>query len=133
MDEQEERALVLGALGARTARGVGVRLASRWFRWDIIERRLEVAGDLDVVRERAAQALEKLGVRVEAPEGDIAAIVGAGVAKLNPALVTLRFGPAATGGRTTVTVRGVAAEGLIKQHAGRRALDQVAEQLKPGT
>ena len=132
MDEQEERALVLGALGARTARGVGVRLASRWFRWDIIERRLEVPGDLDVVRERAAQALEKLGVRVEAPEGDIAAI-GAGVAKLNPALVTLRFGPAATGGRTTVTVRGVAAEGLIKQHAGRSAVDRVAEQLKPGT
>jgi hypothetical protein len=53
------------------------------------------------------------------------------VLNLNPAVVTLQL-LATTSTSTTIRVRGVAKEGLIRQRAGRKAAERVAARLRAG-
>ena len=64
------------------------------------------------------------------PDGSfvVRAVVGSGSLNLNPSLVTVRVSPVAHD-RSRVVVHGVAKEGLIKQHAGQKATEWVAQQL----
>jgi hypothetical protein len=65
--------------------------------------------------------------------GDGAVIVrgvfGAGAMNLNPAVLTVTMTAAADGG-TAMRIRGAAKEGLIKQRAGQKAAQRIAEQLR---
>jgi hypothetical protein len=58
----------------------------------------------------------------------VRAVVGSGSLNLNPTLVTVQVSPVAHD-RSRVVVHGVAKEGLIKQHAGQKATEWVAQQL----
>ena len=64
------------------------------------------------------------------PDGSfvVRAVVGSGSLNLNPSLVTVRVSPVAHN-RSRVVVHGVAKEGLIKQHAGQKAAQRLAQQL----
>lgn len=55
-------------------------------------------------------------------------IVGAGAMNLNPAVVTVTMVPT-DGGGTSVHLRGVAKEGLIKQRAGQEAVERLVARL----
>jgi len=137
MNEQFEKETVRKAVedkarsfgGKPVARGA--RRGMRWSdRWDIDERQLHLPGEPDAVRRRSAPILKEMWQEVENPDQETAGIVWSGMGKLNPVLVSLRFDPSPSGEGTRVTVRGVAAEGLIKQHAGSKAANLVSERLE---
>ncbi|MGH3339270.1 MAG: hypothetical protein ACRDPL_10615, partial [Propionibacteriaceae bacterium] len=62
---------------------------------------------------------------------ELRTVVGSGALNLNPAVVTLQL-RATTSASTTIRVRGVAKEGLIRQRAGREAAERVAARLRAG-
>jgi hypothetical protein len=143
-DEGEDEILVteLGQLGAslvggRRTLGVrpgwGARWGARRMGKNVHEMDLTAAGPPDEVADRVASLLGALG-RVVARQdpGDGGAVVrgvfGAGSMNLNPAVVTVTM-TASPGGGTAVHIRGAAKEGLIKQRAGQKAAERIAEQL----
>jgi hypothetical protein len=56
-------------------------------------------------------------------------IVRAGIANLNPAVVTVTMMSTSDSG-TSVQIRGAAKEGLIKQRAGQKAAERLAALLR---
>jgi hypothetical protein len=115
-----------GKAGAR-----GARRGIRWTdRWDIFEEQLDLPGEAHSVRQRAVPILMGLWQEVENPDHEAAGIIWSGVGKFNPVLVSVSFVPSPSGHGTRVKVRGVAAEGFIKQHAGQKAADLVSERLR---
>lgn len=70
--------------------------------------------------------IEDIGQGIERPA--LAAVTGAGFSNLNPAVVQVTIDEIAEDG-ITVTVTGVAKEGLIKQYAGEKAAKRIAEKL----
>jgi hypothetical protein len=82
----------------------------------------------------ARRVLASLGepadeTRLADDKHELRAVVGAGALNLNPAVVTLQL-LATTMESTTIRVRGVAKEGLIRQRAGRKAAERVAARLR---
>jgi hypothetical protein len=61
----------------------------------------------------------------------VRAVIGAGWLDMNPAVVDAVVEPIDEA-RSRVTVRGVAKEGLIKQHAGQEAVERVVAELRGG-
>ena len=61
-------------------------------------------------------------------EWQVRGVIGAGFSDLNPTLVTISISKG-EGYHTHVTIQGKAKEGLIKQHAGEKAAQRIAEQL----
>ncbi|GAA2894673.1 hypothetical protein Acy02nite_59650 [Actinoplanes cyaneus] len=122
----EENALLvhgLGQVGATAGHGSGwgARLAAKLLPADVFE--TEVTLPLS-----AAEAEALVRALLGVPAGPLRTMVAAGAMGLNPAVVTATLaaaGPAST----TVHLRGVAKEGLIKQRAGREAAQRVADQL----
>ncbi|WP_436526854.1 hypothetical protein [Actinoplanes sp. HUAS TT8] len=122
----EENALLVNGLGrvgaiVNNGAGWGARLAAKLMPADIFE--TEVTLPLPVA-EVEARVRQVLGV----PGGPLRTVLGAGAMNLNPAVVTVTL-TVAGDGSTTVHVRGVAKEGLIKQRAGRQAAERVAAHL----
>ncbi|HEV8063569.1 MAG TPA: hypothetical protein VGP46_02000 [Acidimicrobiales bacterium] len=121
VDEDDVIAQYLGRLGGSSA---GAR--SRRMKRDTFELQVSLAGSRGLVIARVKEVLADLGEVVEVDEAAsrVIGVIGSGVANMNPAVVTVVVGD---GG--SVTVRGVAAEGLIKQHAGEKAAKRIAGEL----
>lgn len=115
VDEDEVIARYLGRVG-------GGRVSRRMKR-DTFELSLEATGNPAQVFVQAQEVLRRCGEIIEVDESSnrVFGVVESGSGGLNPAVVTVTVG-----GSGQVTVRGVAAEGLIKQHAGEKAARTVA-------
>ena len=150
MSQEEEENLVnrLGRLGWRSGRlagglqaasggRLGARLAARLLPEDVHEILLVLALPPDEALALARRVLASLGEpAAETPlvddKHELRTVVGSGVLNLNPAVVTLQL-LATTSASTTIRVRGVAKEGLIRQRAGRKAAERVAARLRAGS
>jgi 3-polyprenyl-4-hydroxybenzoate decarboxylase len=123
---------VWGASGGR----LGARFAARLLPHDVHEIVLVLALPPDVALALARRVLASLGepadeTRLTDEKHELRAVVGSGALNLNPAVVTLQL-LATTSASTTIRVRGVAKEGLIRQRAGREAAERVAARLRAG-
>ena len=144
--DEEEKILLnrLGRLGWRSGRlagglrgasggRLGARLAARLLPADVHEIELVLELPSDEALARARSGLFSLGEPVDktqfADTHELCAVVGSGSLNLNPAVVTLQL-VARTPASTTLRVRGVAKEGLIRQRAGRKAAERVAARLR---
>jgi hypothetical protein len=135
MDEDDILVEEIGKLGG--GRGIG---RSGWgARWtagrlnkNVHEVDLMAAAPPDEIAERVASLLGSLGRIVDQQNSAggtvVRGVFGAGAMNLNPALVTVTMTAGAAGG-TAVHIRGAAKEGLIKQRAGQKAAERIAEQL----
>ncbi|GLW29865.1 hypothetical protein [Actinoplanes regularis] len=122
----EENSLLVSGLGRVGATvngggGWGARLVAKLLPADVFE--TEVTVPLPHA-ETESRVRELFGT----PAGSLQAVLGAGAMGLNPAVVTVTLAPDGLE-KTTVHLRGVAKEGLIKQRAGREAAQRVADQL----
>ena len=150
MSQEEEENLVnrLGWLGWRSGRlagglqaasggRLGARLAARLLPEDVHEILLVLALPLEEALALARRVLASLGepaaeTRLVDDKHELRTVVGSGALNLNPAVVTLQL-LATTSASTTIRVRGVAKEGLIRQRAGRKAAERVAARLRAGS
>ena len=149
MSQEEEEILVnqLGELGWRSGRlagglraasggRLGARFAARLLPEDVHEVLLVLALPADEALALARRVLASPGepaneTRLADDKHELRAVVGSGLLNLNPAVVTLQL-LATTSASTTIRVRGVANEGLIRQRAGRTAAERVATRLRAG-
>ena len=143
MPDDEEEILVnrLGRVGWRSGRlpgasggRLGARLAARLLPEDVHEIELVLALPPDEALALADWVLSSLGepvdeTRLTEYKHDLRALIKAGVLNLNPAIVTLQL-DVTTSASTTILVRGVAKEGLIRQRAGRMAAERVVARLR---
>jgi hypothetical protein len=119
-----------GASGGR----LGARLAARLLPEDVHEIELVLALPPDEALALAGWVLSSLGepvheTRLADDNHQLRAVVGSGALNINPAMVTLQL-VATTPVSTTIQVRGVAKEGLIRQRAGHKAAERVAARLR---
>ena len=125
-----ERWLQSGAAGRGTRSGA--RLGARFTKVDRFELELDVPEAPDAALRRGRDVLSEHG---SLHEGDdevaagsmVSAVVPSGFWNMNPALVTLAVAPREQG--TRVRVAAYALEGLLKQHAARKAARRIAESL----
>ena len=147
MPDDEEEILVnrLGRVGWRSGRiggglpgasggRLGARLAARLLPEDVHEIELVLALPPAEALALAGWVLSSLGepvdeTRLTEYKHELRALIKAGVLNLNPAIVTLQL-DVTTSASTTIRVRGVAKEGLIRQRAGRMAAERVAARLR---
>lgn len=136
-DEDQILAAAIGALGAGSG-GLGggraATFAAKRLKKNVHEIGLSLAMPLDAAAAHVAAVLARAGHLLDAedtrPTGAraVRAVVGGGYGSLNPVLITVGLsedGPE----RTTVSVRGAAKEGLIKQRAGEKTAKRIAELL----
>jgi hypothetical protein len=144
-DEEEEILLNrLGRLGWRSGRltggprgasggRLGARLGARLLPEDVHEIELVLVLPLDEALLLARSVLSSLGEPVDgiqlADTHQVRAVVRSGALNLNPTVVTLQL-VATASASTTIRVRGVAKEGLIRQRAGHKAAECVAARLR---
>lgn len=124
-DEDELLASELGALG-----GPGSAWVARRLRANIHEIEMSCGTPADAVVVQVATPIASMG-RVVAQTGFtngraiVRGVTGAGALNLNPAVLTVTV-TSADSTSTTVHIRGVAKEGLIKQRAGQKAVERLA-------
>ncbi len=124
---------IFGGIGGRGGGRRGAGAAAGQLRADRCALELEAASSPEAVLGTARQLLGAEGRLIDDEEipaepPQVWALVGSGGGGLNPALVRVLARPCDGGAR--VEVRGVAKEGLIKQHGGRRAAAWVGDQLR---
>jgi hypothetical protein len=95
-------------------------------RFEIEEPTALIAGAVDRLLTTFGKPVPELVF--DASIGVFGAIVGSGVLNLNPTIVLIQLESA--GPRTTVFVRAVAKEGLIKQHSARSAVERIKAALE---
>ncbi|WP_412074898.1 hypothetical protein ACLF6K_01960 [Streptomyces xanthophaeus] len=140
MTDDEDRILAdaLGAVGAIGGGGggrLGATFTAKRLRKNVHEIPLTLPVHVDAAADHVAGLLARLGNLLEAgsgadPDGRrvVRALVGGGFGNMNPVLVTVTLAAAGQQG-TAVSVRGAAKEGLIKQRAGEKTAQQVADLL----
>jgi hypothetical protein len=132
----EEDELLVRALGGLGGKG-GARGARRLPK-DVLEVDLVVSMSPQAAADRARQVISRHGSVLnleslnlegigEDPDTQVIGIVGSGIAKLNPAVVTVTIRATEDGSR--LVIRGAAKEGLIKQRAGEKAARLVAAEM----
>jgi hypothetical protein len=109
---------------------LGAWLMSHFLPENVGEATFAIASPPEAIRTRAAELLSTRGELLspgdlEVDSDVVAAVVGAGRMALNPTVVTVSV-RGSGGGSSTVSVRAVAKEGLVKQRAG----DEVAAWLR---
>ena len=116
-----------GAAGSGTKSGA--RLGARFTKVDRFELELDLSEAPDAALRRARAVLSEQGSLREVDDDGprVFAIVPSGFWNMNPALVTLAVAPREQGAR--VRVAAYALEGLLKQHAARKAATRIAESL----
>jgi len=113
--------------------GWGAAFAARRLRNNAHEIEVTLAAPPDEVFVQVVSVIGAMG-RIVAQTGPtdgkaiVRGIVGAGIANLNPAVVTVTMISDGDSG-TAVQIRGVAKEGLIKQRAGQKAAERLAASL----
>jgi hypothetical protein len=127
LNEDDLLAQALGSLGGRRAGEY-----SRKMRKNVHEIELIVTMPPEAAAQRARQVLSEQGRLVDVSDADqsattVVGILGAGIANLNPTVVTVTIRPGEWG--STLLIRGAAKEGLIKQRAGEAAAKRVADAL----
>jgi hypothetical protein len=128
--EPYERELIveeLASLGGGPGEGLGARLTTRWRRPDEYECSAVLTEEPEAALVSAMDEMSRLGRLVRRDEMTAVAVIGAGTGNLNPAVITVTATPEAAGCR--LHIRGVAAEGLLKQRAGRRAVERLRAAL----
>lgn len=114
------------------AGGLGTAWVARRLPNDTAELSATLAADLTRLTTQAVAVLTELGRVVESQEQGgvvmIKGVVGSGFFNMNPAVVTVQL-QAIEAGQVVIRVTGTAKEGLIKQHAGEKAAQRVAERL----
>jgi hypothetical protein len=149
VSQEEEKILVnrVGRLGRRSGRlggglwgasggRLGAQFAVRLLPHDVHEILLVLPLPPDEALALARCVLASLSEPTDEAQPvdkkhELRAVVGSGALDLNPAVVTLQL-LATTSASTTIRVRGVAKEGLIRQRAGREAAERVAARLQAG-
>lgn len=127
-DEDELLARALAGLG-----GKGAERGARRLRKDVLEVDLVVSMSPQAAEDRARQVISQHGSVLnlesigEDPGTQVIGIVGSGIARLNPAVVTVTI--RATEDGSQLVIRGAAKEGLIKQRAGEKAARLVAAEI----
>jgi hypothetical protein len=125
---------VPGTSGGSSRGGAwGAAFAGRRLRKNVRETEITLAAPPDEVFVQVVSLIGAMGrVLAQAGPADgrsvVRGIVGAGAMNLNPAVVTVTMVPAGDSG-TSVHLRGVAKEGLIKQRAGQKAVERLATRL----
>lgn len=122
-----------GALGGESGGRKGARWAAKLLREDRCELTLDVPVAAEEAMRAASQVLAEEGepVEVSLPElghPEAWAILESGLGGMNPAVMRVAV-HAVDEGHCRVTVTGVAKEGLIKQHGGRKAAKRVRDRL----
>jgi hypothetical protein len=119
--------------GMDAAFGQGAVVAAKRLRANVFETDTQLALPVEKAASRVKGLIEDLGSLIdEASTTDghrVRGMIGAGSMNMNPTVVTVTLtgsGP----GATTARIRGVAKEGLIKQRAGQKAAERVADALK---
>jgi hypothetical protein len=115
----------LGKLG-----GFGARIAARFLPTVPYQVDIELSASLAEAQQAAASVLQKAG-RTDSELPDYSIIMGSGHANLNPTIVTLSFAPSDSG--TRISIRAVAKEGLVKQHAAQKSVERVVTMLQEAT
>ena|SRR5436190_16180402 len=134
MNKERERELLreglerIGMRGGGPGGRLGARLSTRWLRCDEAEKEWSIRGELTGARTRIETLLGAVGELVETADREVTAVVRSGAWSMNPAVVTVQFEPS-TPTTIRLRIRAVAAEGLVKQHGGRKAVDRVIELL----
>ena len=118
----------LGQFGGFGARWIARHLPSVSF-----EAHFEIGESSIVVASAVERLLTEVGATVpelvfDAGIGRFGAIVGSGRLNLNPTIVLIQLESVES--RTSVFVRAVAKEGLIKQHSARSAVEQIKATLE---
>lgn len=126
MSELENTILVreLGKLG-----GFGAKLTARFLRAVEHTATLDVAAPPADVAQAAAAILGDVGQLTQEFAGSeqdhaVSAIVGSGGLSLNPTILHITVAGSAGGG-STVSIRGIAKEGLVSQQSAERAVEGV--------
>ena len=115
--------------GAGVVRWVAHRLPTDAYK---LEMQLQVSPE--VALRSACEVLQDEGqlrddVERQSSVPAVSAVIGSGFLGLNPALVTVEVTPLSDT-EVNVTIFGTAKEGLIKQHAGKKAATTIAARLK---
>lgn len=127
-------------VGATAGARGGARGAARGFKRmkkDLAEQQVQLSVDDAQARDVVRRAFETSGQLVgseERPDGSVAfrALIGVGMAGLNPVVVTAVVG-GESADAVTVDLRAVGREGLIKQHPADKALAKIAGLLSSVT
>lgn len=133
-DPQAEERMLRAALGRLGGRGgPGARLAARFLRTDVHELQLwsgrPAADTVAAVLAEVGRHGNLVGRGRSPGDGQVLrALVGSGGLDLNPTVVTVHVVPHGTAG-CDVHVRAAAKEGLIRQHAARKAARRLAAAL----
>jgi hypothetical protein len=106
---------------------------ARWLPEDVYELALETGSSPEKAWQAALAILSREGKvlenqMAETGEAVVRAIVGSGAWHVNPALVTVRVTSTADG-MTRLEIRGIAKEGLVRQRAGKAAVNRIADLL----
>jgi hypothetical protein len=124
-----ERWLKSGAAGRGTKSGA--RLGARFTQVDHFELELDLPEAPDAAPRSAREVLSEEGeLRDLGDDGagrEVSAVVPSGWWNMNPALVTVAIAARQQG--TRVRIGAYALEGLLKQHAARKAATRIAESL----
>jgi hypothetical protein len=134
VNEDELLTQALGDVGAVLGGRCATERAVRRMRKDVYETNLDITVPAEVAFNRTKEILERGGQLVEVhrePENgllQVVGIIGTGIGKLNPAVVTITVIDTVSGAR--IEVRGVAKEGIIRQRGGRFAAEKIINEVK---
>ena len=133
--DREEAELMIDGLGQ--IGGSGARFMARLLPTNIHEVSAIVDADPHAVCERAVNLVTKDGDLIAQRQPspgvlEVRGLIGAGTARLNRTVVTVRVAGHHRGG-SRVRVRAVAKEGLVKQHAGEKTASEYLNQLTAGS
>lgn len=126
---QQERAIIvqeLAKLDLDPAALAGARTAAKVQPYDVASGSIDTSLAPEHAKEVVLQMLGNIGEPCAEMGSQV--IVGTGRNKTNPSVVSADV--FANGPGSTVSVRAVAAEGLIKRHCGREALETAMKELK---
>jgi hypothetical protein len=133
--DREEAELMIDGLGQ--IGGSGARFMARLLPANIHEVSAIVDADPQAVCNRAVNLVTQDGDLVAQRQPspgvlEVRGLIGAGTARLDPTVVTVRVAGHHRGG-SRVQVRAVAKEGLVKQRAGEKTATRYLDQLTAGS
>lgn len=122
-----------GELSGRNTKGagrIGAEFAAKRLSNDTFEISMDLTADLTSLVKIITNVLNHNGRLIDTQEElgtfESKAVVGSGFRNMNPAVVTVTISPLSSG-QAHIVVQGTAKEGLIKQHAGEKSAQLIAQ------